>query len=280
MSEKKTVSVESVAKPLLSSQGLDLPSPARGQLHRLAADGAPFDAFAYVIAAADGMCDVMLGSKDAMMASAMDIVLPPSVLGDYVMLFLGLRAKVPVKSLGRGFASLVERVCGKIDQAIKKFSEGKDDLGFVRGYPFVSMLDDRIAYRVKMSQCQALMKNRRWAPFVPSMAFERTGALAASDAVRPVVANCRVPGFDGLVNVRYTPADKQLRLQVFSSDGSRSEALDGWGVFGSDSSPLGTIEGSAFVCEVGDGFDGVLGLVGKDGAVAPLSGDSEGARQE
>ncbi len=275
MSDGQTLSMALESPRLLSRQGLDLTSPARGQLHRVAVDDELFDVFAYVVAVENGTCNVMLGSKDAMMASAKDIVLPPAVLGDYVMLSPGLRATVPAASLGRGFAWLDEYVRDRIDGALEKFDEESDDLGFVRGYPYVSMYDDRIAYRLKMSQRLALMKGRRQSPFAQSCAFEEDHALAAADPAASVRTNCRVDGLDGVVHVQYTPVDRQLMLLVFGPDGNRSNALDGWGVFGKDAEILGTIEDAAFDCEVQSGFDGVLTLVDKDGNVYSLQNDVE-----
>ena len=108
-----------------------------------------------------------------------------------------------------------------------------------------------------------------------SQAPENTVALAAADAVGPVNTNCRVDGLDGMVCVRYVPADKHLMLRVYGQDGNPSQALDGWGVFGKDAELLGMIEGPIFACHVKDGFDGVLLLADEDGNVYPLQGDTE-----
>ncbi len=269
MSDGQTISMALESPRLFSKQGLDLTSPARGQLHRVAVNDELFDVFAYVIAVENGRCDVILGSKDAMMASAKDIVLPPAVLGDYVMLSPGLRATVPAASLGRGYALLDECVRDRIDEALEKFGEESDDLGFVRGCPYVSMSDDRIAYRLKMSQGLVLMKGAQ------ACAFEEDYALAAADTAAPVGADFKVEGLDGVVCVRYVPADGHLMLRVFGPDGNRSQALDGWGVFGKDAELLGSISDASFACEIKDGFDGILSLADEDGNVYPLQGDTE-----
>ena len=62
---------------------------------------------------------------------------------------------------------------------------------------------------------------------------------------------------------------------MFGTDGNRTNALDGWGVFGKDAELLGAIEDAAFDCEVQCGFDGVLTLVDKDGKIYPLQSDVE-----
>ena len=275
MNDREAIPMERESRQLLSRQGLDLTSPARGQLHLVEGNDAPFDVFAYVIAVEDETCDIILGSKDAMMASAQDFVLPPAVLGDYVMLSPGLRATVPATSLGRGFALLDERVRDRIDQALAKVAEGAVDLGFVRGYPYVSMSDDRIAYRFKMSQELTSLRGDGAVPVTLSGVFTTCYALAAASVTEPVSANCNVDGLDGAVHVRYSPADGYLMLRVFGADGARSKALDGWGVFGKEAVFLGTIEDATFACEFKDGFDGVLALVDEEGSVHPLQDGAE-----
>ena len=275
MNDREAIPMEHESRQLLSRQGLDLTSPARGQLHLVEGNDAPFDVFAYVIAAEDETCDIILGSKDAMMASAQDFVLPPAVLGDYVMLSPGLRAIVPATSLGRGFALLDERVRDRIDQALAKVAEDAVDIGFVRGYPYVSMSDDRIAYRFKMSQELTSLRGDGAVPVTLSGVFTTCYALAAAPATKPVSANCNVDGLDGAVHVHYSPTDGHLMLRVFGSDGARSQALDGWGVFGQDATLLGTIEDATFACEFKDGFDGALVLVDEEGALHPLQDGAE-----
>ena len=275
MNDGETIPMERESRQLLSRQGLDLTSPARGQLHLVEVDDALFDVFAYVIAMEGGKCDIMLGSKNAMMASAQDFVLPPAVLGDYVMLSPGLRATVPATSLGRGFAVLDERIRDRIDQALAKVAAGAVDLGFVRGCPYVSMADDRIAYRFTMSQELTLLRGEVSVPVTRSETFAACYALAAAPVAEPVSANCNVDGLDGTVHVRYSPADGHLMLRVYDPDGNRSPVLDGWGVFGQDATLLGTIEGAAFSCAFKDGFDGVLALVDEEGNVHPLQGGAE-----
>ena len=115
----------------------------------------------------------------------------------------------------------------------------------------------------------------RWRAFRPSPVFEKGYALAAAPATKPVSANCNVDGLDGAVHVHYSPADGHLMLRVFGSDGARSKALDGWGVFGQDATLLGTIEDATFAYEFKDGFDGVLVLVDEEGALHPLQDGAE-----
>ncbi len=115
----------------------------------------------------------------------------------------------------------------------------------------------------------------RWRAFRPSPVFEKDYALAAASVAKPVSANCNVDGLDGTVYVHYSPADGHLMLRVFGSDGARSKALDGWGVFGQDATLFGTIEDATFACEFKDGFDGALVLVDEEGALHPLQDGAE-----
>ena len=258
---------------LLSKQGMKLPIPAKGQLRRIKDNNDDFSAFAYVVAVENDSCDIMLGDKDAMKASVNDFVLPPSVLGDYVMLSPGLRSVVPATSLGPGFALLDEQVRSRIDRALEKCDAGVDDLGFVRGYPYVSMLDDRIAYRLRMSRKLFMMRGEEESPFVQSHVFESDSALAAAEAPQQVAAKCKVDGLEGVVHVMYTPGDRHLMLRVFGPDHCRSQALDGWGVFVNDAEFFGTIEDGRLGHAVDGHFNGVLSLVDSNGSIHLLQED-------
>ena len=273
MNDRQTILPFVETQRLLSRQGLELTIPARGQLHRIAVSNDDFSAFAYVVAVENDSCDVMLGDKDAMMASASDIVLPPSVLGDYVMLSPGLRAVIPATSLGPGFALLDEQVRSRIDLALEKYDAESDELGFVRGYPYVSMLDDRIAYRLRMSRKLTLMKDQREAPFVQARAFEPDYALAAAEVPQAVAAKCKVEGLEGVVHVRYAPGDRHLMVRVLGADHCRSRALDGWGVFGNETEFFGTIEDGCLGHVVDGPFNGVLSLVDENGNIHFLRDD-------
>lgn len=111
--------------------------------------------------------------------------------------------------------------------------------------------------------------------FGKSRAFEDDKVLAAADVTAPVSADCKVEGLDGVVHVRYAPADGHLMLRVFGPDGNRSQVLDGWGVFGKDAELLGMISEASFACEIKDGFDGVLALADEDGNVYSLQSEVE-----
>ena len=116
----------------------------------------------------------------------------------------------------------------------------------------------------------------RLTPFAQSRVFEQDYALAAAEVVQPVAADCRIPEFDGVVKVRYTPHDRRLCIRVFGADGNPSQELDGWEVFGSDACLLGTISNAGFVCEFESAFDGVLCLAHEEGNVVHLLGSDKG----
>ncbi len=149
------------------------------------------------------------------------------------------------------------------DEALANFAElDAADLAANERWSMIDLVRHRIG------EC-------RWGAFRSSPVFEKGYALAAASVAEPVSANCNVDGLDGTVHVRYSPADGHLMLRVHDSDGNRSPALDGWGVFGKDATLLGTIEGATFAYEFKDGFDGVLALVDEEGNVHPLQGGAE-----
>ena len=107
-------------------------------------------------------------------------------------------------------------------------------------------------------------------PFRKSSVFTRDYALAAAPMQKPVVADCKVDGFGGVVNVDYDPADCTIRLQVFGVDGNRSRDLDGWSVFASADEAIGEIVGGRFKCALPEGFEGSVALADLEGKVHPL----------
>ncbi len=118
-----------------------------------------------------------------------------------------------------------------------------------------------------------VIAGKRQSPFIRREIFELEDdvvAVAAAGTVKPVTANCKIEGLDGSVHLRYDPKEYELRLRVFGPDGNRSNALDGWSVFGKDAVFLGNIAGADFVHKFKGRFDGVLNLVDENGAVNPL----------
>ena len=109
-----------------------------------------------------------------------------------------------------------------------------------------------------------------FSPFTKSQAFERGYALAAADAIEPVTADCKIEGIDATIHVRYAPASGELNVRVFDLNGSRTNALDGWNVFGTGTRFLGSLQSADFSYKFQEPFDGVLILVDEDGGVHPL----------
>ena len=158
------------------------------------------------------------------------------------------------------------------------------------GLPIMRRDDPRIAYEdselanfakldsedLRVTERLAWLESMRLTPFAQSRVFEQDYALAAAKVEQPVEADCRVPEFDGVVNVRYTPHDSRLYIRVFGADGNPSQKLDGWDVFGSDACLLGTISNAGFVCEFKSAFDGVLCLAYEEGDVVHLLGSDKG----
>ena len=118
----------------------------------------------------------------------------------------------------------------------------------------------------------------KMASFTQSRVFERDYALAAAEVEKSVEADCRLPEFDGVVQVRYTPHDRRLYIRVFGADGNSSQKLDGWEVFGSDANSLGTISNAGFVCEFKSAFDGALCLAHEEGSEVHLLGSDNGVQ--
>ena len=109
-----------------------------------------------------------------------------------------------------------------------------------------------------------------FSPFTKSQAFERGYTLAAADAIEPVTADCKIEGIDATIHVRYAPASGELNVRVFDLNGSRTNALDGWNVFGTGTRFLGSLQSADFSYKFQEPFDGVLILVDEDGGVHPL----------
>ena len=164
------------------------------------------------------------------------------------------------------------------------------------GLPITNRNDPRVEYRKGeigkfsklLAEDLALAERRDWeavvrekmadrtrVPFRLAEAFEPDYALAAASMPEPVSADCRIPGFEGSVHVKYSPSERTLTVLVFGADGESSGALDGWGVFGSSSALLGTIADASFSHRFSSQFDGILSLSDGEEAVCPLLADSE-----
>ena len=121
-----------------------------------------------------------------------------------------------------------------------------------------------------IAAARAALAGRVLSPFKESKVFEHDYALAAADAIEPVTADCKIEGIDATIHVRYAPASGELNVRVFDLNGSRTNALDGWNVFGTGTRFLGSLQSADFSYKFQEPFDGVLILVDEDGGVHPL----------
>lgn len=137
-------------KPLLSSQGKILSNPDKAQVHFVKTFSDESDFFALVVNVCDEFCDVVPGCFDAMQAGPDDIFIPEEVLGEPVMLAIGSMCTIRRTAIGEGFATLNDDVYNNIISAMIKYEDGEKDLGFDRGYKYLSENDPRIEIHHRM----------------------------------------------------------------------------------------------------------------------------------
>lgn len=137
-------------KPLLSSQGKILSNPDKAQVHFVKTFSDESDFFALVVNVCDEFCDVVPGCFDAMQAGPDDIFIPEEVLGEPVMLAIGSMCTIRRTAIGEGFATLNDDVYNNIISAMIKYEDGEKDLGFDRGYKYLSENDPRIEAHHRM----------------------------------------------------------------------------------------------------------------------------------
>lgn len=137
-------------KPLLSSQGKILSNPDKAQVHFMKTFPDESDFFALVVNVDDEFCDVVPGCFDAMQAGPDDIFIPEEVLGEPVMLAIGSMCTVRRTAIGEGFATLNDEIYNDIISAMIKYEDGLENLGFDRGYMYLSENDPRIEAHHRM----------------------------------------------------------------------------------------------------------------------------------
>ena len=137
-------------KPLLSSQGKILSNPDKAQVHFVKTFSDESDFFALVVNVCGEFCDVVPGCFDAMQAGPDDIFIPEEVLGESVMLAIGSMCTVHRTAIGDGFATINDDVYNNIISAMIKYEDGLEELGFDRGYKYLSENDPRIETHHKM----------------------------------------------------------------------------------------------------------------------------------
>ena len=129
-------------------------------------------------------------------------------------------------------------------------------------------LSEKLSFLI--TAARAALAGRVLSSFKESKVFEHDYALAAADAIEPVTADCKIEGIDATIHVRYAPASGELNVRVFDLNGSRTNALDGWNVFGTGTRFLGSLQSADFSYKFQEPFDGVLIVVDEDGGVHPL----------
>lgn len=124
--------------------------PSHEQLKRL--ENTDIQDFFFLITEVnDVTCNVIPGSLDGVMAGPNDIVLPKSVLGQYVYLSMDMQTTVPKSALSDGFAILDDECYQRIMASCKEFADGSvgEIHPYSRAMPYISDHDDRIEYHNK-----------------------------------------------------------------------------------------------------------------------------------
>jgi len=138
-----------VIHSLKSLQGVVLKKPAKAQAHFI--ETLEEDKFFVLVVDSDGdVCQVIPGCFDPLEAGPDDIFLPEDVLGEPVMLSIGCLCTIPRSMIGDGFATLYKDPYNKIIEAMIKYDEGDSDIGFDRGYKYLSKYDSRLKTRRRM----------------------------------------------------------------------------------------------------------------------------------
>ena len=145
-----------------ATQGEEYPHPAKQQLHPAKyqlehIEDEEIQEFFFLITGIDeknNTCEVISGSFDGLKAGPEDIVLPKSVLGQYVYLSPGIGGTVPTESLGTGFAVLDTPTFDCICKAQNEYKVGK--VQPIPSWPqpmrYISDNDDRIGYHNRQKE--------------------------------------------------------------------------------------------------------------------------------
>lgn len=177
-------------RPLLSSQGKILSSPGKAQVHFVKTFPEDSEFFALVVNVCDEFCDVVPGCFDAMQAGPDDIFIPEEVLGEAVMLAIGSLCTVHRTAIGDGFAMLRSDSYNNIISAVIKYENGLEDLGFDRGYKYLSENDPRIeTHRSMFDGFIAAQKVFRPVWFVNAMKIQFWGGGTGNKEIK-VAAAC------------------------------------------------------------------------------------------
>ena len=278
--------------PLSARQNLNTDEKQPGMLYRTADFESDPDIFYLITEINQEYCDVIPGSLDGIMAGPEDIVLPKSVLGNYIFLSLNMAATLPHKAIGRGFALLDDKTYNRIIDSQIKFEtdEDGDQTSYPFGLPYISQNDSRIAYHehiqdiVQQAQAPVYSKIfeeesetspinfaeavKRWFAdsFVPVFG-EAELALAAGPAQNNPQAECVLDGFDGSVLLEYSIMEKILHIDFFDAEEHPEiQKFENWKITGELGQTLGEVRDGSIMIPMAE-FNSRICLVDPDGNI-------------
>ena len=222
--------------------------PVAGQLHHLKKDYGMPDVFVLITGVFEHQYSVIPGSFDAMQGGPCDLVLPKSVLGDYVILSLDLASKLPAVAIGKGFAQLDESTYRRILNSLDSF-QGKEVQGatFQYALPYIGESDERIAYhrQIKQKLLQARIQTliqagmRGIIMWREDTSFLKVAAGTAQEDIRRVF---QVRGKEEKVQLSYSMPERKIFVNVFDKNGDYSLKMDGCQLCGADGTSFGTLK--------------------------------------
>ena len=227
--------------PTTARQGLRLDDIEQGQLHRCK-NSEEHPEFFYLILDSDGNdCKIIPGSLDGIMAGPEDIVLPKSVMGDFIFLSLDLAAELPKDSIGKGFAVLDENTFKRVRASLNTFETGKDGNipSFAFSLPYAGKYDSRIAYHADLKAVLDSAMNRGIVFFIDFTA-ESTALAAAKDETFDM--ELAIHGISQHLLITFDPENKQMVIHAIEADGETTNTLDGWSVYDESNVSFGKIK--------------------------------------
>ena len=226
----KAIRKELGKRRVSARQDGDFSFPAEGQLHHLGADYGMPEAFVLITRISGCSCSVIPGSFDAMQGGPDDLVLPESVLGDYVTLAMDLATELPFKSIGKGFAALDDATFQSVLRALDEFNEGKLSSDFQYALPYIGKSDRRIAYHRQLCDvidnvCKVQIASAR--KTISVWRREACLAAAAASQEKDICLDFKVQDMELVLQIEYSRTEKKIVANVFDKNGEYSSALDG-----------------------------------------------------
>lgn len=260
--------------PFSAQQNLAVSKPARRQLHRFLNNKTNPEFFWLVTDVEEESCQVVPGSLDGIMAGPTDLVMPKSVLGQYIFLSPDLACSIPASQLGIGFAALdnasFQRALESLEQYRVATKEKKPS--YPSGLPYLSKLDSRKAYHQKLKAAVLKAQEnkvarradvRKESSFIllePLWELE-TSVLAAGTGKHDIAIECHPYGRSEFVSIVFSPNEKELRVNIYTPDQSEpSPVFDSWELVSENGSVLGTLRNGFCIVHDLETFDGKCGL--------------------